>query len=349
MSSPRIGDGMIIPGSSTGKPLAEKSSVNVSHKGPVQEPVLAKLAESTGKNPTREFFSQTATALGLPVDRLSITLLAILRFFSLPLNQAALLRREFLATHKSGASLPASAASAASGASGLTKEKALLEIKALVLTAAFDKGVILSSEALERYSRLLASPVFTEDFAEDHAEHGENETTDGGAMSGRGGKDSKTDHDEVPDREELQAIAEKEAKEDRLLDFLNVLPGKNGQYWVVFPFKITVKGTELKVFIRLLNKEDYFKEKNENLIVDIAGPRRQYRCFLKKNSGKLRADIRVFPKLAEKALKLLTKKAESFLGEISAFEEILVRNEDEASTWVEDLYAEYLPSINEEV
>ena len=328
----------------------------------LQESLLQKSIESSGKTTFSAMARQTAAALGLPADTLSVTLLALSRFFSLSINQTliASLRREVLASVNISPPKTAKELS--------QRDKAALEAKALGLAAAFDKGVTLSPEALERYARYIDFPVLEENGEagnEDTTPPSEDATGDtSGGTAGNGGKGSQrnpADKDEVPNKleqrsQELRALAEKGAQEDVLLDFLNVLPGKNGQHWIVFPFKIKVKGTELKVFIRLLKEEPLSFRENEHLIVDIAGPKRQYRCFLEKFAGKLRADIRVYPEMKPKALKMLTKEAKRFLneggtliGNYRGFEEILVQNGKEAPSWVEDFCTQHLSSVNEEV
>jgi len=311
---------------------ADKAAV-AGGKTPAGLPPQKPAVFSQGTLSAGELFKQAVVALRLPADTLNVTLLALSRFFSLPPNQTlmAALRREVLASSDSS---PQTAA-----------EKAALEAKAMAVAAAFDKGVALSPEALERYARFLNSPGFSEEAGGKEAFAG----------SGGGKKDSQ-DREEVPDKDELQAIAEEEAKKDSLLDFLNAIPGKNGQYWAVFPFTIKVRGMELRVFLRILKGEPFSAGENEHLIVDIAASKRQYRCFLKKNNGKLRADIWVYPEVSPQALKSLSRTAERFLVEGSAvagnpleFEEIVVRNGEGVPSWAENWYAECLPSIDKKV
>ena len=333
--------GPLGEGSAQTKPLADKAAPTASTSVPSGASAyggdLPPKAVLSGQNvlSAGELFKQTAATLKLPVDSLSVTLLAFSRFFSLPPSQAliATLRREILTASDSS---PKSAA-----------EKAAFEAKAMAAVAAADKGVTLSPETLERYARFLEAPVFKDD-----GESGGKNAFNGGGS----GKKNPQEREEVPDKEELRAIAGEEAKNDGFLDIMNSIPGKNGQYWAVFPFNIKVGGTELKVFLRVLKGEPLLTGENEHVIVDIAGPRRQYRCFLGKTSGKLRADIRVYPELSPKALKQFSKKAKSFLGEGSAlvgnslvFEEILVKNGDGVPSWAEILLAEPLLSIDKEV
>jgi len=196
------------------------------------------------------------------------------------------------------------------------KEKAALEAKALALVSALDKGVELSKEALERYVRYLEPLVFTEN-------------EEGTAEAGQ---------------------------KDDFLDILNSLPGKNRKHWIIFPFNIDIRGTVLKVFLRLLKREPLCPGETEYAIVDIAGPKRQWRCCLERKDKKLRADIQIYPGMAAGALKILSREAELFLGKADAgthesggFEEIRVRNGEEMPSWMEDLCNEYVPSVDEEV
>jgi len=292
--------------------------------------------------PREQLLKQTAAALGLPVDTLSITLLAFSRLFSFNLSPAFLsaLRRDFLAQGKS--SSPESAG-----------DKAALEANVLGLIAALDKGVTLSPEALEQYARFLLPPAITG--KTDTKEEDDCPPKEGTAVPAAKGsaKGSSTDREAAPGEIEVQAIAEEQAKKHTLLDFLNSLPGKNGQFWTVFPLKINVRGTELQVFIRILKREIFSAVESEYVIADIAGPKRQWRCFLGKKAGKIRADIRVFPEMSPRALAVLAKEAKRFLegaaGNSPGFEEIQVRNGEEAPSWMEDLAAECLPSIDKEI
>jgi hypothetical protein len=183
--------------------------------------------------------------------------------------------------------------------------------------------------------------------------------------------------EETPEFDELRAIAETQTREDGFLELLNYLPGKNGQYWLVFPFDVNVKGIELKVLLRVLRNDSgsmpggVSSAEDGQLIADISGPKRQWRCFVNKTAGKFRADIRVYPEYSQRALDHLRKQAERFLGKdggfptalfppakvpkstnikkFSGFEEIIVRNGDRIPLWAEDLWPEYLPSVDEEV
>ena len=291
------------------------------------------IMETSGKETVSalELFKQIAAALGLPQDTLSVTLVAFLRFFSFSPDPALMraLRREILSSLKSSSP-------------GTVKEKAALEAKVLALVSAFDKGVGLSQEALENYAGSLTPMAFA---ARDD--------------------DEECSREELPNAEELRNIAEEQSSKDSFFDLLNSLPGKSGNYWKIFPFKINIRGTELKVFLRLLKRELFYPGESEYVIADIGGPKRQWHCFMGKIGGKLRAEIQVYPGLSAKALKFLEREAKLFLGKgaagkavdnagsvmgnFSGFEEIRVRNGEEIPSWMEDLCDERLPSINEEV
>ena len=325
-------DGLFKPAVPNNKPGAASSPKTSILNPAVQNPFPDKVVLSHGEQfvPARVFFREAAASMGFPKDSLSVALFAFMRFFSITPGQSlvATLRREILTLLKT--SSPEN-----------PKEKAALEAKVLALVSALDKGVTLLPETLERYSHYFVFPSF------------ESETP-----SERGDEKSR---DELPDPEEIKAIAGEEAQKDELLDFLNTFRGKNGQNWMVFPFNITVRGTELRVFIRIIKSGHSSASggtapaEDGQLIADIAGPKRQWRCLVKRIDGRFRADIQVYPGYSKTALKSLQKKAERFLGKsvlpwnFGDFEEIRVKNGDEAPSWVEDLCSEFLPSINKSI
>jgi len=314
-------------------PSGQKSQVSASNLPPQntlpQNPLTEKLAGPTVAEPlggkpilTGEFFKAVADGMGLPKDTLSVALLSFAHFFSLPVNPELVktLRCEILTSGK--------------GSSPKTKaERAALEAEALARVSAKDKGIVLSHEALERYAGYLSS--------QGNGDRNRRETPS---------------RDENLTAEELRAIADNQAESDGFLDLLNSLPGKNGRHWLVFPFNIRIKGIEIDVFIRLLKEGSFTSGVSRHIIADIKSPRRQWRCFLKETGGRYRADIRVYPNYQPKTLSLLQKEAIRFLGEhggiaqnFKGFDEVLVRNGEADSSWVDDLFAESLLSVNKEV
>ena len=287
-------------------------------------------------------FLETAAALGFPKDSLSAALLTFARFFSLSPALLGSLRREFLNANKNAPSLLNQGNEASNG-----KQKMTFEAGAFATAAALDKGVALSPEAHAHYTRYLVPP---------EPLVGQKTGNDASPGSG-GGKNKDDDKDnEAPAPEKIKAIAEEESGKDDLLDFLNSLPGKNGQHWVVFPFNIQVRGIELTVFVRILKREPLLSAESAFLIADISGPKRQWRCFLRADSGKILADLRVYPSVSERTLNRLRKEAESFLCadpgsalDFGGFAGILVGNREESPSWMDDLCAESLLSIDREV
>ena len=257
-------------------------------------------------------FQEIATALELPRDSLSVVLIAFARFFSLTPSSALIgsLRRELLSLQKSS---PDSAG-----------QKSALEAEAMAAVIAADKGVTLSPQTLERYARFLLPPMPPAENvdAEENPQH----------------------WNENPKAEELQKMMEEQAKKDCVLGILNSLPGKNRHYWVVLPFTVNIKGVELRIFIRVL-KGETLADGNEYLVVDISSNKRQWRCFLKKTGINLTANIRVFPECSPRTLDLIKKNAEKFLGGML----VNLQNSDKIPSWVEDLFSEPYPTVNEEV
>jgi len=305
-----------------------------------------------------KLFMEAAANLGLPKDALSAALLVFTRFFSLSADKALIgsFRREILGLLKTSSP-------------GTAEEKAALESKAMAAVIAADKGVFLSPAALERYARFfmppttppqkMSSPVMPK--ASGEKENASPKAAISSQDSGGG------DLEEIPEPEELRAIAEAQMGEDGFLDLLNYLPGRNGQYWLVFPFSVNVKGIELKVLLRVLQSERGTNpggipaQEDGQLIADISGPKRQWRCFVNKNAGKFRADMRVFPEYSPRALDQLRKQAGRFLGKggglpglkdsgnFGGFEEIIMRNGDRIPLWADDLWPDHLPFVDEEV
>ena len=288
---------------------------------------------STETISARELFKEIARTLGLPQDTLSVSLIAFMRFFSLSPDPSLLrtLRREILSSQKTSSP-------------GTAIGKAVLEAETLAMVSALDKGVELNQDALKRYAGYLEPMTFAHDTdAQDSSEQGAGE---------------ENPREDLPNAEELRLIAEEQASDsdqkDDLLDLMNSLPGKDGKYWKLIPFKINIGGTELKVFLRLLKRGPICPGESEYVIADIAGPKRQWRCIFEKTGEKLRADIQVYPGLSAKALKDLEGEAERFLkgsaaGNFSGFDEVKVRNGEEMPSWMEDLCNKRLPSVNEEV
>jgi hypothetical protein len=325
----------------------QAASIPVANIAPVRVPVSNIPPAGTEKpgspvvpnpqasNPQFPDIKQIVARLGLPQDTLNLSLLIFSRFLSVSPSPALIgsLRREILSSYK-----PPSGEKAAS----VAEANARLEARALAVLSAFDKGVSLAPEALERYARLFGIAIGEEAFSPFA------DCNPGGGNPRK--QNENQENPGAPDAEEIRAAAA--AIKDDLLDTLNRLPGKNGQYWTVFPFKINIKGIELKIFIRILNRVPL---RSAHVVVDIAGPKRQWRCFLSSargegKNGRYRADISVYPEYPD--LESLRKEAERFLGNRAGefcFDDIRLRNGEEIPCWADDPGSLCLPSIDEEV
>ena len=301
-----------------------------------------------------KLFMDAAASLGFPKDALSVALLVFTRFFSLSADKALIgnLRREILDQVKTSSP-------------GTAEEKAALEARVMAAVIAADKGVFLSPAALERYARFLMPTAFMPTTSKPTVSEEKEAPSPKTAAANQDSREKS--QEKIPEAEELKAIAETQTQDDGLLDCFNRLPGKNGQNWLVFPFNINIKGIELKVLLRILISEHasvpgvLSATEDGQMIADIAGPKGQWRCYVKQAAGKLRLDIQVHPEQSRMALTRLRKQAEKFLGkgggfpwpvktkDFSGFEEIIVRNGDRIPLWTEDLLLEYLPFLDEEV
>jgi hypothetical protein len=288
-------------------------------------------ASSPGVN-IQELYKQAAALLGLPQDTLGFALISAIRYFSLSPDAALLtrLRGDLLA-------------SGAASAPKTSREKAAMEAKALSVAAAADKGLCLSPEALEEYASAMDPGVWF---------------SGGGERERQGPPEDgdPPDREETPEGEELEKLYAKTSRtgerggKEELLSWLNRLPGKNGQGWIVFPFKIKVRGVELRVSVRLLIKECLFRVSGRDagqdcLIVDIEGSAQNWRFILDRSSeGKSVMDITVYPGQAGD-INVLKREAEKFFGGSN----IRVRKSDESLSLIEQLHLKALPHINEVV
>jgi hypothetical protein len=295
-------------------------------------------------------FKQSAVVLGLPQDTLSFTLIALTRLFSLPMDSGFLtgLRREVVAA---GTSSPKNSA-----------EKTKTEALALAAASAAAKGTGLSPEALDEYAAAL-SPGYQFDGHQDadsqNNGNGSGNQQDDESGEGKSGATGLIDAGEIQRRfEEFMESGEK----DGLLSYLNQIPAKDGRRWVVWPFKISIEGVDLRVFIRILKKEGPLPDR---LIADVfrgeprptnlrfeasAGvprPLRRWR-FIVDEAGRegLKAEISVFPGLPPGELKVLQKEAERAFAGLCG--EVRVLNGGDESSPGIFFPDEVLPSVNEE-
>jgi hypothetical protein len=329
--------GPVKPTAGPGRPVQKPSVPEIPGASRQFEPPVpaASFKPAVSQNPASvalllsnppETFKHVAFALGLPQDMLSFTLIAFTRLFSLPMDAGLLasLRREVLAA---GVSLPKAGG-----------EKAKTAAHALAAAATAARGLGLSPEALEEYAAALSA-------------------------EGRPGEEGENSAFRQFNSGELRRLYEEfMAGEHGLLPFLNRIPAKDGRYWAVWPFKISIDGVDLRVFIRILKREDVNSPAQpaavpDRLIADVTGPRRRWQFIVDKftctraDSGgdggeTFRAEIGVYPPLPSRELEVLRKEAEEVFAGMGA--EIGVRNGGEGFSPGIFFPAETLPSVDGE-
>jgi hypothetical protein len=226
-----------------------------------------------------------AASLGIPADPLQASILSFSRYFSLPLEPGLLLRlrREVLSLKTPG------------------------EAGALGAAAAADKGVELSPQGLEDYAAAI------EGFVRDGGEAG------GGRRGGAEARDERRPPageypgegaPEPPSGKDLRERALRTEADLPLPGLLNRLPGREGRYWMVFPFTWSSGGVAFRISLRLLLESDRYTYDDHNYIdrnyidrnyidqrvirlaLDIRGDRRRWSFTLDK-PGTAGAETRV--------------------------------------------------------
>jgi hypothetical protein len=236
-------------------PAAAKTA-NKARPGP-QIPLPAGAARPPGDGLN---LKQIIHSLNLPQDNLSATLINLARNFSLPLDPALLsrLRREALTLK------------ARHTGSGVSPETA-----ALAATAAAGKGVLLGEEALEQYARAIDPDYAADEQDSPPFEHGEGQSSGGEGDAGHSA--SREQRDPVNVEREIRKIpGEAEpglsGEESPLLSLLNRLPGREGNFWAVYPFKINLENLKIRVSVWiLLPCKDYNKDCKDSTKEELAG------------------------------------------------------------------------------
>jgi hypothetical protein len=214
-------------------------------------------------------FRDLALSLGLPRDALTLSLLSLAKFFSLPLDPKLLLhlRQQALslapetAPHKSG------------GENGPDRP---LRSAALAAAAAAGKGVVLSPEALGSYAAALAVDDRDGEAPEDG--DGREDSPD------PPGKDSGDPPDFADPRNRGGLFAERIEERFPLLGILNRIPGRDGRRWISLPFSFESGGVDCKVSLRIMVADtNSIPWKAEQMALDIKTGRRRW-SFLLENA-----------------------------------------------------------------
>jgi len=253
-----------VSGNDPGKRGAVRNEPVVQGKLPAEARLdnsVVKQGKTSSPANTGGNLTNLLSALKMPQDNLSRSIIGFARFFSLPLDPKLLnsLRREAL-HHR-----PAARDAAALGAA-----------------AASDKGLKLSAKALGEYAAAIEGNLksFTgkssEDFqvkeqlkdrdgrqetGSDHPENG-NQQESGSQHGQPGGSfrdNASSDREKKALQEQLtggclQRRITAVLKEKPLLDFINRVPGKNSR-WIVIPFSYNQDGLEINVSMRVLSEK----------------------------------------------------------------------------------------------
>ena len=184
---------------------------------------------------------QLAKNLGLVPDKLSVSLLSFARYFYMNLDPSLLLRLRHDSPKRSGA--------------------------ALALVAAEDKGVSLNAKALREYERAIDPQ--SRDFDREAPDGKDGDSSGGHSKDGNpdsGNPDSRKEAGEnfyklKPKEEEfsgqvIKKIAESIEGEKGVLGYLNKIPGKQKNRWIVIPFDMEDESKRTIVSLRILMEDE---------------------------------------------------------------------------------------------
>jgi len=225
------------------------------------KPQTIKKSVKTSAPVTQEKIPRALAATGLPSDKLSASIIAFARFFSLPLKPQLLadIRRQALMpqtqanTTQQTASAHTSAANPSVTGDPAAVQKSFTDVKmrealSLAAAAAESKGVELQQKGLESYAEAVDP---------DRRRH------DGDEQRRRRDKDQNEQENTIT-ADSLKKMALNNLEKDPLLDILNKLPGKNGRRWIVIPFDFREGDREYFVSMRILT-DDIQKEFHTDL------------------------------------------------------------------------------------
>ena len=329
-------------GMTGGKP--EPQVRNAAAKSPPSQ--AAKPSAPQTPAPPRSASSLIAAA-GLPADKLSASIVAFSRFFSLPIKPElmAAMRRQTLAAPSAAEETQANAVKRASIENSAAAKREALSLAA---AAAESKGVELHPKGLE---------TFTEAIDPDWRKR----ENSGGDQRGRRDKNQQQEEN-APAKitaAGLKQMALEAAEQNPLLAILNRLPGKNGRRWIVLPFTFDEGGREFKVSLRILLEEDQTSSRAAcmaatQVVLDIAESERRWLFALESASSPRDANlpanrlaVYLQPELSPAAHAPLARELSALLG--IPPERISVRNRAESFPAESARADDPLRSINEAV
>jgi len=333
----------VAGGTNAGKP--EPSVRNAVSKSPPPQAAKTSAPASAPRSA-----SAVIAAAGLPVDKLSASIISFARFFSLPLKpelMAAMRRQAVAPSPAAQADTVKHAATETAPESGAVAK--IREALSLAAAAAESKGIELHPRGLEAFAEAI-DPEWQK--REDSGEHGqrgwrnknqhqqeeENAPVKTGPMTAAG----------------LKQMALEAAEKDPLLAILNRLPGKNGGHWIVLPFSFDEGGREFNVSMRILLEADQSPNHAACMAatcmaLDIAESERRWLFALESANGLPANRLAVYlqPELPPSAHAPLARELSDLLG--IPFGRISVRNRTEPFPCESGRADDLLRSINEAV
>jgi hypothetical protein len=300
-------------------------------------------------------FLQLARTLGLPQDTLSVSILSLARYFSLPLNPG------FLAKIRRDSLSPAPEKSASGEEAPSPRNRETLPAKTFAALAAAAKGVELSPRGLEKYAWSLGG----------NSGGGSGDGGSGNGGSGGGERRKQTEGDgpaaveeqrrpgkavtlnDTAGADKLREKIVKIEEQDPLLRLLNRLPGKNGQRWIVIPFSLAGETRDYRVSLRILLHEAPSNHCPDRLVLDVSGGDRQTpdfrRLFMldRVPGGVSHLTVHVWPPENEKTLAALKKDMSRSLSIPS--KQIDIQNDEIFPSFEADCRDNVLQPVNKEV
>jgi len=316
-------------------------------------------AQSTTQAAMPRSISSLISAVGLPADKLSASIISFARFFSLPLKPELLknIRQQaFEAAPNASLPEPVKTAEESEPQPSSKGEGSPLEPKpgivfknrealSLAAAAAEGKGVELQPKGLEAYARAVDP-----DWRRQDGEQGEQR-----------GKRKREDSEkgEVPLQKtaaisaaNVEKMALEGAGKEPLLEILNRLPGKDGKCWVVLPFDFSDKGREFKVSLRILLDTGKTADRADCMALDVAvrdidedGKIEKRRLFVLEPANRL--SVWLWPEISKKERAELAHELSALL-EIAPGR-IFIKAKTEAFPFEADFGNDLLRSIDEAV
>jgi hypothetical protein len=310
--------------------------------------------------------SQLLTKLGLPLDKLSASLVSFARFFSLPLDPGLLakIRRQAL---QPGPPAPDKPAGQTAPEQTLDQAQSLKSREALSLaaTAAVCKGVELSPKALKDYALYLSGedPESLED-AQAPDPDGRGSASGTEPKNGGSGNQSKENPDsqngENPFADPVYLKEKTLALEQGrpLLNLMNRLPARDGRRWIALPFSFTHAGDLYQIVLRILLNGGNMEGTGNRMALEItktsiaadnSSDSEQHWLFIMDTftgqSPRLELQLEPFPEKQRKAS--LIRELSETLGIPAAY--ISFKSGGNAYSFAPDSRNEVLLSINEQV